>query len=265
MRAFEYVRPASVAAAGKAFAAADEARFLAGGQTLIPVLKQRLATPSHVIDISRLPELRGISVTADAVTIRAMTRHAEVASSDGIRQAIPALARLAGGIGDPHVRNRGTIGGSVANNDPAADYPAAVLGLGAIVETDRRAIAADDYFQGLFATALEEGELIVGITFPRPARAGYAKFPHPASRYAMVGVMAAVTRDGVRVAVTGAGAGVFRVPEMERALARSFSPDAVAGIRVTADDLTSDIHGTAEYRAHLVTVMARRAVALAAA
>ena len=263
MDAFRFVRAQSVAEAQAEFGRGVDAKYLAGGQTLLPVMKQRLAAPSDVISLARMPELQGVTCTADTVTIGAMTRHADVAAHADIKRVLPSLANLAGGIADPHVRNRGTIGGSLANNDPAADYPAAVLGLGATVVTDRRQIAADDFFQSMFATALEPGELIVRVLFPVPKRAAYVKFPHPASRYAQVGVMVSEGVAGVRVAVTGAGAGVYRVPEMEQALAQSFTAQAIAGYVQPEDDLTSDLHGSAQYRAHLVTVLAKRAVRLA--
>ena len=263
MYAFEYVRAKSVDDALKALAGADDGVLLAGGHTLIPTLKQRLANPSHVIDIAGLADLKGVKVEGGTVSVGALTPHAQVARSAEVQKAIPALADLAGHIGDPQVRNRGTIGGSIANNDPAADYPAAIVGLGATVHTNKRAIAGDDFFTGMFETALEEGEMVTKVTFPAPKKAAYMKFPNPASRYAIVGVMVAETGDGVRVAVTGAGPCVFRVPEMEAALAKNWSADAVAGIAVPADDLNSDIHASAEYRAHLVTVMAKRAVAKA--
>jgi len=261
MHDFSYLRPKTLAEAVAAFKKSDDGRYLAGGQTVIPVMKQRLASPSHVIDLAAMPELKGIAVMDGMVMIGAMTRHAEVAASKDVRGAIPALARLAGGIGDPQVRNRGTIGGSIANNDPAADYPAAVVGLNATIHTDRRQIAAEDFFTGLFDTALQEGELITKVAFPKPAAAAYEKFEHPASRFALVGVFVARTKSAVRVAVTGAGSCVFRVPEMEAALTKSFKPESVKGIAVAADGLNSDIHGSAEYRAHLVGVLAARAVA----
>ncbi len=260
---FNFIRARSLKEAATAFGNASEARYLAGGQTLLPVMKQGLATPSDVISLAHVDGLSGITVAKDMVTIGAMTRHADVAAHAGVRMVIPALSVLAGGIGDPHVRNRGTIGGSLANNDPAADYPAAVLGLGATVVTDERAITADHFFEGLFQTALQPGELLTRVEFPVPQRAGYVKFPHPASRYALVGVMVSQGPKGVRVAVTGAGACTFRVPAMEQALARSFTPEAVAGIEVAETDLNSDRHGSAEYRAHLIGVLAKRAVAFA--
>jgi carbon-monoxide dehydrogenase medium subunit len=266
MTPFKLHRVKSLGEAANAFKGASEGRFLAGGQTLIPVLKQRLAAPSDLVALGGVTGLAGITAKADTITIGAMTRHAEVAGSADVRRLVPALAELAGGIGDPHVRNRGTLGGSVANNDPAADYPAAVLGLGATVVTDRRRIAADDYFQGLFTTALEDGEILTAIEFPVPEKAGYVKMPHPASRYCLVGVMVTKGVSGVRVAVTGAGQdGVFRVPEMEAALAKTFAADALAGIKAPADNLMTDIHAGADYRAHLIGVLARRAVAKALA
>ena len=264
MYAFNYHRPDTLEAATATLAAAEDGQVLAGGQTLIPTLKQRLANPSDVVDLASIAGLGGIRREGDAVVIGAMTRHAEVASSSEVRGAIPALASLADGIGDPQVRNCGTIGGSIANGDPAADYPAAVVALGATVRTDRRTIAGDEFFTDLFETALEEGEIVVSVTFPIPRRAAYAKFPNPASRYAIVGVMVADTGGGIRVAVTGAGARVFRVDAMEDALGASFSADAIGGIQVPQDGLNEDIHASAEYRAHLVGVMARRAVAAAA-
>lgn len=264
MYAFNYVKPASLAEASSALSGAADGALLAGGQTLLPTLKQRLASPSDLVDLAGIAELRGISAGGDAVTIGAMTRHAEVAASADVQRAIPALAALAGGIGDQAVRNRGTIGGSVANNDPAADYPAAVLGLGATVQTGNREIAADDFFTGLFETALNAGEIVTQIRFPIPEKAAYVKFPNPASRYAMVGVFVAKTAGGVRVAITGAGSnGVFRVAAYESALAANFSPDAIADGAVAADSLVSDLHADAEYRAHLIGVMTRRAVAAA--
>jgi carbon-monoxide dehydrogenase medium subunit len=257
---FAYHRPKTLAEATAALKGKPEARAMSGGMTLIPTLKQRLAKPSDVVDLNGIKDLAGIKVDGAGVTIGGMTRHADVASSADVKKAIPALAHLAGHIGDPQVRNRGTIGGSVANNDPAADYPAAVLGLGATITTNNRTIAADNFFKGLFETALEDGELITSITFPKADKTGYMKFPNPASRYAMVGVFVAKTGNGVRVAVTGAGPCVFRVKAMEDALAKNFSSAAIKDIKIPADGLNSDIHGSAEYRAHLVNVMARRAV-----
>ena len=257
---FAYHRPKSLSEAMAALKGKPEGRAMSGGMTLIPTLKQRLAKPSDVVDLNGIKELAGIKVEGNGVTIGGMTRHADVASSADVKAAIPALAYLAGHIGDPQVRNRGTMGGSVANNDPAADYPAAVVALNATVTTNSRKITADDFFKGLFETALEDGELITAISFPKADKAGYMKFPNPASRYAMVGVFVAKTASGVRVAVTGAGPCVFRVKAMEEALSKNFSSDAIKDIKVPADGLNSDIHGSAEYRAHLVTVMARRAV-----
>ena len=264
MYEFNYHRPETLDAASAALAAAADGQVLAGGQTLIPTLKQRLASPSDVIDLGGIAGLGGVRREGDAIVVGAMARHAEVASSADVRNAIPALAALADGIGDPQVRNAGTIGGSIANADPAADYPAAVVGLGATVRTDRRTIAGDDFFTGLFETALGEGEIILSVSFPVPRRAAYMKFPNPASRYAIVGVMVAETGGGVRVAVTGAGGHVFRSGAMEGTLAASFTPEAIRHISISPDGLNEDIHASAEYRAHLVGVMARRAVAAAA-
>ncbi len=258
---FGIKNPTSVDDVKTALGESDDGQFLAGGQTLIPVLKQRLAMPSDLISLARVDGLSGISAGGDSISVKAMTCHAEVAANADIKSAIPALAKLAGGIGDPHVRNRGTIGGSVANNDPAADYPAAVLGLGATVVTNEREIEADNFFTGMFDTALNEGELITEISFPIPEAAGYIKFPNPATRYALVGVMVAKFGNTVRVAVTGAGPCVFRVAEMEQALTASFSPDSIKDGMVPADDLNNDIHASREYRAHLIGVLARRAVA----
>ncbi len=260
---FEYQQAQSVADAAKAVGADEEAKLLAGGMTLIPTLKQRLAKPSDLIDLGGIAELKGIKREGNAVVIGAMTRHVEVATSDVVKGAIPALSHLAEGIGDPQVRNRGTIGGSIANNDPAADYPAAVLGLNATVITNKRRIAADDFFKAMFETALAADEIVTAVSFPVPEKAGYAKFPNPASRYAVVGVLVARTGGAVRVAVTGAGPVVFRQKEMEAALGKSWSADAIAGVKQSAGGLNSDIHASAEYRAHLVTVMAKRAVAAA--
>ena len=258
---FTYKRAKSVDEAVALLAGSPDGKLLAGGQTLIAAMKMRLANPSDLIDISGIKELSYIRGNAGAVAIGAATTHFEVASSKDVAKAIPALAHVASVIGDPAVRHKGTLGGSVANNDPAADYPAAVLGLGATIKTNRRSIAADDFFQGMFTTALEEGEIVTEISFPVPQKAAYKKFANPASRYAMAGVFVAKFPNGIRVAVTGAGPCVFRVPQMEAALAKSFTPDAVAKIAVDASGLNSDIHGSAEYRANLVTVMAKRAVA----
>ncbi len=259
MENFNYHRPASVADAVAAMKGASDGKYMSGGMTLIPTMKQGLASPSDIIDLGGLKNA-GVSVGA-TVVIKAGTTHAEVANNADLKKAIPGLAALAGGIGDPHVRHRGTIGGSIANNDPAADYPSACLGLGATIHTSSRKIAADDFFTGMFSTALEEGEVVTAIEFPIPKKCGYAKFPNPASLYAMVGVFASQGSDGsARVAVTGAGAGVFRVAEMEAALSKNFSSAALNGISVPAKDLNSDLHASAEYRAHLISVMAKRAV-----
>ncbi len=263
MHDFNYHRPSTVEAAAQALSTASDGTLMAGGMTLIPTLKHRLTDPTDVVDLGGIAGLSGISVDGGNVVIGAMTTHAEVASSAMVKSKIPALAALAEAIGDPAVRNRGTIGGSVANNDPAADYPAGLLGLGATVRTNKREIAADDFFTGLFETALAEGEVITAVAFPVPDKAAYAKFPNPASRYAIVGVMASSGPAGTRVAVTGAGACVFRASAMEAALGGGFSADALSGASVPADDLNSDIHASAEYRAHLVGVMAGRAVAAA--
>lgn len=258
-----YHRPQSLDEAAKLFA--GDARYISGGQTLLPAMKQRLAAPTDLIDVSSLAELREIAVAADTVTIGAAMTHAEVAASEAVRKAIPALSALAATIGDPAVRHMGTIGGSLAANDPAADYPAAVLALGATIHTSKRAIAAEDYFAGLFTTALEDGEIIVRVAFPVPAKAAYEKFRNPASRYAMAGVFVARMKDGaVRVAVTGAGNdGVFRATAIEDALAASWSPSAIDAINIDPAGMLSDIHGSAAYRANLVKVMAKRAVAAA--
>lgn len=261
MYEFTYHRAASLDDAKAKFAAGDDATLMGGGMTLIPTLKQRLAMPTDVIDLGGVDGLAGIRVEGDTLVVGAMTKHDAVANSADVKAFCPALADLAGMIGDPMVRNRGTIGGSIANNDPAADYPSALVGLGATVVTDAREIAADDFFTGMFETALESGEIIREVRFPRAKRAAYAKFPNPASRYAIVGVFVAEAADGIRVAVTGAAASVFRHGGMEAALAGSFAPDAVAGMGGDAGLMNSDIHASAEYRAHLVGVMARRAVA----
>jgi carbon-monoxide dehydrogenase medium subunit len=260
-----YHRASSVDEATALFAKGKDAKFLAGGHTLLPVMKQRLASPSDVIDIARIKDLVGIDVSGDTVTIKAATPHYDVAMSDAVGKAIPALAHLASVIGDPAVRHRGTIGGSLANNDPAADYPAAVLALGATIKTNKRSISADDYFQGLFTTALGEGELMTAVSFPVAAKAGYAKFPHPASRFALTGVFVAKSKSGdVRVAVTGASqTGVMRVAAIEAALKANWSAAALDGVKISADGLMSDIHGSSDYRANLIKVMAQRAVTAA--
>ena len=264
MYQFNYLRPKSLDEARKLFESNGDAKFLAGGQTLIPTLKQRLAQPAALIDLGGIGGLVGIKVSGSVVTIGAATKHNDVATSADVEKAIPALAHLASHIGDPAVRHMGTLGGSIANNDPAADYPAAVLGLAAEIKTTARTIKADDFFTSMFETALKDGEIITEVSFPVPEKAAYMKFPNPASRYAMVGVFVAKTKSGVRVAVTGAASCVFRESTMEAALAKSFAPDAVASIKVQPGNLNSDLHGSAEYRAHLVTVMAKRAVAAAA-
>jgi carbon-monoxide dehydrogenase medium subunit len=261
MYAFAYHRPSTVAEAVSLLQGATDGRFLAGGHTLIPTLKQRLASPSALIDLSRIGELKRIFIDRGSqLVIGATTTHAEVAASQDVRSWTPALAHLAERIGDAQVRNLGTIGGSIANNDPVADYPAAVVGLNATVHTNQRQIAADDFFTGMFDTALNDGEIITEVCFPKPDKAGYMKFPNPASRYAIVGVMVAQSGGDVRVAVTGAGPCVFRLPDFEQALASNFAPSALDGLSVSSADLNTDIHASAEYRAHLVKVMAKRAV-----
>jgi|SRR5271165_1457841 len=260
---FVYEKPASVADAVKSLAADAEAKLLAGGMTFIPVLKQRLNKPSKVIDLAKTGMV-GITSSGNTITVKAMTTHGAVAANADIKAKIPGLAEMASWIGDEQVRHRGTMGGSLANNDPSACYPAAVLALGATIKTDKRSIAADDYFHGMFTTALAPDEVITEISFPVPEKSAYEKFRNPASRYAIVGVFVAKTAGGVRVAVTGAGQnGVFRHTAMEQALTANFSPDAIAGIVTPADGLNSDIHASAEYRAHLIGVMAKRAVAKA--
>ena len=260
MYEFNYHRPTSVADAKKILEKGESARILAGGMTLLPTMKLRLSQSSDLVDLAGIDALQGIRVNAGHLEIGAMVRHADVADNKDVKRTIPALAELAGLVGDAQVRNRGTIGGSLSSSDPAADYPAAVLGLGATIRTDQREIAADDYFLGMFETALESNEIIVTVRFPKPKRAAYAKFPNPASRYAVVGVFVAETDGGVRVAVTGAGACAFREPAMEAALGKDFSAAALDGIEVDAADLNGDLHASPEYRAHLVGVMAKRAV-----
>ncbi len=256
-----YHRASTVEEAGSLLSGAADGKFVAGGQTLVAALKQRLAQPSDLIDLRHIPALKGISVDGHMVTIGAGVTHAEVAGSGLIRSVCPAVCHLASLIGDPHVRHLGTIGGSIANNDPAADYPAAMLGLGATIVTDRRQITADDFFVGLFETALQENEIITAVKFNAPERAGYAKFANPASRFAMTGVFVSKGPAGVRVAVTGAGSsGVFRHEGLEAALAGNWSADALAGVVVDPSDLMADLHSSAEYRANLVKVMAKRAV-----
>jgi carbon-monoxide dehydrogenase medium subunit len=261
MYAFTYHRADSLKEAASLLAKADDAKLLAGGQTLLPTLKQRLASPANVIDLGGLTELRTIEVTGRTISIGAMTRHADVANSSQIKEVLPGLAALAGNIGDPHVRHRGTIGGSLANNDPAADYPAAVLALNGTIVTNKRKLSADEFFQGMFSTALEEDEIITRVMLPIAGKFAYAKFPNPASRYAMVGVAVAKKAGEARVAVTGAGAGgVFRWTAAEAALNEKFSSKSLEGMQADPAEMNSDIHGSAEYRAHLVGVMARRAV-----
>lgn len=264
MYSVNYHRAASVEDAAKLLADNDEAKLVSGGMTLIPAMKTRLAAPSDLIDLRHVAALKGVTVSGSAVTIGAGTTHAEIAGNGELAAACPAFARLAGGIGDPHVRHLGTIGGSVANNDPAADYPAALLALGATVVTNTREIAAQDFFTGLFETALGDGEIVTAIRFTAPQAAGYQKFRNPASRYAMAGVFVARGSDGVKVAVTGAGdTGVFRSDEMEAALSANFDASALDGLTLSADGMMSDIHASAEYRANLVVVMAKRAVTAA--
>ena len=264
MYEFSYHRPASVTEAADLIANAADGKLVAGGQTLLPTMKHRLASPSDVVDLGGIAELSGIVVNGSIVTIGAMTTHAEVAASAEVREAIPALAALAGGIGDPAVRNLGTLGGSIANNDPAADYPAAVIALGATVRTNRREIAGEDFFTSMFETALEEDEIIVAVDFPRPEAAAYMKFENPASRYAIVGVFIARTSSGPRAAVTGATSCAHRAYRLEELLQGSFSADSLADFQAPVDKMNSDLHASAEYRAHLVRIMAQRAVAACA-
>ena len=258
--AFRFLRAKSTGEAEALFKQALDARFVAGGQSLIPAMKQRLAAPAALVDLGRIPSLAFVRREGGTLVIGSGTKHADVAASDDVKKAIPALAHLAGGIGDPAVRHRGTLGGSIANNDPAADYPAAVLALNAHVKTTKRLIDGDAFFTGMFATVLHDGEIVTEISFPIPKQAAYEKFPNQASRYAMVGVFVARFDSGVRVAVTGAAPCVFRVTEMEAALSKKFAPEAIASIHVPAGGLNSDLHGSAEYRAHLIAVMAGRAV-----
>ncbi len=261
MYAVEYQQPDNVADAASILASTG-GRALAGGQSLVAAMKLRLSQPGTLVDLSLIPELKGIRKDGDRLVIGAMTRHAEIASSDVVKAAMPALASLAQGIGDRQVRNMGTIGGSIANNDPAADWPAAVLACNATIRTDQRGLGADEFFKGMFETALAPDEIITAVDFPAAKRAAYAKFPNPASRFALVGVFVARLADGsVRVAVTGAAPSVFRATAIENALAKSFTPAAAKGVTVDARALNNDLHGSAEYRAHLVCVMASRAVA----
>lgn len=258
MYAFAYERPAALADAMAKISAGGQA--LAGGQTLIASLKQRLAQPGSLVDLSGISELSGIKKEGNTLVIGAMTRHEFVADSPEVKSSIPGLAALAGNIGDRQVRAMGTMGGSVANNDPAACYPSAVLALGATVQTNKRKIAADDFFQGMYTTALEEGELITAIHFPLAKKSAYAKFRQPASRFALVGVFVAQTDQGVRVAITGAGNGVFRHAGLEAALSQSFTPEAVEGVSIDAGELNGDLHATAAFRAQLIKVQTQRAV-----
>jgi len=262
MYAFELHKADSVANAA-ALLAQTGGKALAGGQSLVAAMKMRLAVPGALVDLSGVPELKGIRKEGDAIVIGAMTRHAEVAASDLVRQAIPALAALADGIGDRQVRNMGTLGGALANNDPAACYPAAVLGLGATVNTNKRKIGADDFFKGMYETALADGELITSVSFPIPKKAAYVKFPQPASRFALVGVFVAQTAGGVRVAVTGAAPSVHRAKAMEQALTKNFNADAARAVKIDAAGLNGDLHGSPAYRAHLVSVLTARAVTAA--
>jgi carbon-monoxide dehydrogenase medium subunit len=262
MYAFELTRAKSVADAAAALAKSG-GKALAGGQSLVGSMKLRLAQPGTLVDLSGVAEMKGIRKEGDALVIGAMTRHAEVAGSAAVKAAIPALSSLAHAIGDRQVRNMGTLGGSLANNDPAADWPAAVLGLGATVQTNKRKIAADDFFKGMFETALAADELIVAVSFPVPKKAAYAKFPQPASRFALVGVFVARTGSGVRVAVTGAASSVFRSKPLEDALGKSFTADAAKAVRIDAKGLNGDLHASPEYRAHLVSIVAARAVGAA--
>ena len=260
MHAFEYHRPSSTKDAVSLGEKKDEGRYLAGGQSLVQAMKLRLSSPSDLVDLNFIKELSGIKASGNGVEIGAMTRHADVASSPEVKKAIPALAALAGIIGDRQVRHMGTMGGSLANSDPAADYPAAVLALGATITTNKRKIEADDYFKGLYETALEPGELITSVAFPAPKRAAYMKFKNPASRFAIVGVFVADFGGKVRVGVTGAGPCAFRQADMEKALTAKFAPESVANIKVKPEGLNNDLHASPEYRAHLITVMAKRAV-----
>ncbi|MEI8701351.1 FAD binding domain-containing protein [Mesorhizobium sp. ISC15] len=263
MYSVNYHRAASVADAAKLLKSGD-AKLLSGGMTLIPAMKTRLAAPSDLVDLSRIKDLQGVKVSGKTVTIGAATTHHDVASDEKLKRACPALAHMASRIGDPAVRYKGTIGGSIANNDPAADYPAALLALDATIVTNKREIAAGKFFTGLFETVLKDGEIITAVTFTAPAKAAYEKFRNPASRYAIVGVFVAKGKDGVRVAVTGAGDdGVFRSKEIEAALTKSFTAAALDGMKISAKNLMSDIHASADYRANLIAVMAKRAVAAA--
>lgn len=257
-----YIKAKDAKDAVKLMGKTEDGKYLSGGQTLIPTMKQRLAAPTDLVDISSIKDMSGISISGGIITIGAATTHADVASNAKLRKACPAICDLAGMIGDPHVRNKGTIGGSIANNDPAADYPSALMALNAKIKTNKRTIDTDNFFVGMFETSLRENEMIVSVSFAKPKKAAYRKFPNPASRYAMAGVFVAKLADGkARVGVTGAGAdGVFRHKAMEKALSKDFSSSAIEGIEVSADDMLSDIHGNAAYRANLVSVMAKRAI-----
>jgi carbon-monoxide dehydrogenase medium subunit len=260
-----YHRASSVDEAASLFAKGSDAKYLAGGHTLLPVMKQRLAGPSDVIDLGKIKELQGVELSGDTLTIKAATTYYDIMQNADVKKAIPAIAYLTSVLGDPAVRHRGTIGGSIANNDPAADFPAALVALGATVKTNKRSISADDFFKGLFTTALEDGEIITAVSFPVPQKAGYAKMRHPASRFALTAVFVAQTKSGeIRVAATGASqSGVMRVPAIEAALKANWSAAAIDNVNIPASGLLADIHGTAEYRANLVKVMAQRAVAAA--
>ena len=260
-----YHRASSVDEAASLFAKGSDAKYLAGGHTLLPVMKQRLAGPSDVIDLGKIKELQGVELSGDTLTIKAATTYYDIMQNADVKKAIAAIAYLTSVLGDPAVRHRGTIGGSIANNDPAADFPAALVALGATVKTNKRSISADDFFKGLFTTALEDGEIITAVSFPVPQKAGYAKMRHPASRFALTAVFVAQTKSGeIRVAATGASqSGVMRVPAIEAALKANWSAAAIDNVNIPASGLLADIHGTAEYRANLVKVMAQRAVAAA--
>jgi aerobic carbon-monoxide dehydrogenase medium subunit len=264
MENFNYHRPATITAAAALLKKGKDAKYMAGGHTLLPTMKQGLASPSDIIDLTAIKNFGGIKVSKTVVTIKAGTTHQEVATSKEIKKAIPALWEMAGKIGGVHVRHKGTIGGSIANNDPAADYPSACLGLGATIETNKRKIAADSFFVGMFETALKAGEIITAVHFPIPKKSSHQKFPNPASRYALTGVFMSQDAKGkVRVGVTGAGPKVFRATALEEALSKDFSAKAVSAIKMAAKGLLTDMHATAAYRAHLITVLAARAVAAA--
>ena len=262
MYAFTFLRPTTVRQAVNLLAKHEDAKLLAGGHSLIPVMKLRLANPPVLIDLSKVEGISGVELKGRSIVVGAMAKHVDVANAAAAKENLPALAEVPGSIGDPHVREAGTIGGSVANNDPNADYPAACLGLGATIITSKRKIASDDFFTGMFSTALEPDEIITKISFPIAKKAAYQKFKHPASGFALVGVFVSKRGSDIRVAVTGAGSnGVFRVKEFEEALKKRFAPKSLEGLSVKPDGLNSDIHAGAEYRAHLICVLARRAVA----